>query len=153
MFENLQNIELFPVSATEVVINISVALICSLLTGRLYRFVHKGPGYSVNFVHSLTMLTMITALVIMVVGSSLARAFGLVGTLSIIHFRTAIKDTHDIVYVFFSLSIGLAAGSGFGGDVLLRQFRDKNRSHDFVRALQQIPEIRDINLFFAEEMI
>jgi len=51
--------------------------------------------------------------VIMVVGNNLARAFGLVGTLSIIRFRTAIKDTQDLVFIFFALSMGLAAGAGF----------------------------------------
>jgi uncharacterized membrane protein YhiD involved in acid resistance len=113
MFDNLQNIDLFPATASEVIINISVALICSLCIGRLYKFTHKGPGLTVNFIHSIVMLSMITALVIMVVGNSLARAFGLVGTLSIIRFRTAVKDTQDIVYIFFGLSIGMAAGAGF----------------------------------------
>jgi uncharacterized membrane protein YhiD involved in acid resistance len=56
---------------------------------------------------------MITSVVIMVIGNNLARAFGLVGALSIIRFRTAIKDIQDIVYIFFALSIGLAAGAGY----------------------------------------
>ena len=55
---------------------------------------------------------MITALVIMVIGNNLARAFGLVGALSIIRFRTAIKDTQDIVFIFFALAVGMAAGVG-----------------------------------------
>jgi uncharacterized membrane protein YhiD involved in acid resistance len=55
---------------------------------------------------------MITAIVIMVIGNNLARAFGLVGAMSIIRFRTPIKDAMDIVYIFFSLAIGMAAGVG-----------------------------------------
>jgi len=55
---------------------------------------------------------MITAIVIMVIGNNLARAFGLVGALSIIRFRTAIKDMQDIVFIFFSLAVGMAAGIG-----------------------------------------
>jgi len=55
---------------------------------------------------------MITTIVIMVIGNNLARAFGLVGALSIIRFRTAVKDVQDIVFIFFSLAIGMAAGVG-----------------------------------------
>jgi len=55
---------------------------------------------------------MITAIVIMVIGNNLARAFGLVGAMSIIRFRTAVKDTIDIVFIFFALGIGMAAGVG-----------------------------------------
>ena len=74
----------------------------------IYRFTYKGPGYSESF-----FLSVITSLVIMVIGDNLARAFGLVGTLSIIRFRTAIKDTMDIVYIFLGLTIGMAAGIGY----------------------------------------
>ena len=55
---------------------------------------------------------MITAIVILVIGNNLARAFGLVGAMSIIRFRTAVKDVQDIVFIFFSLAIGMAAGIG-----------------------------------------
>ena len=56
---------------------------------------------------------MITAIVLMVIGNNLARAFGLVGAMSIIRFRTAVKDTQDIVFIFFSLAVGMAAGVGY----------------------------------------
>jgi uncharacterized membrane protein YhiD involved in acid resistance len=55
---------------------------------------------------------MITAVVIMVIGNNLARAFGLVGAMSIIRFRTAIKETQDIIFIFFALAIGMASGVG-----------------------------------------
>jgi uncharacterized membrane protein YhiD involved in acid resistance len=58
-------------------------------------------------------LSLITSLVIMIIGNNLARAFGLVGALSIIRFRTAVKDTFDIVYLFFGLAVGMAAGVGY----------------------------------------
>ena len=48
----------------------------------------------------------------MIIGNNLARAFGLVGAMSIIRFRTAVKDTNDIIFIFFSLSVGMAAGVG-----------------------------------------
>ena len=92
--------------------NIAVALLCGFLISLLYRWTHRGPDYSITFINSMPSLSMITAVVTMVIGNNLARAFGLVGALSIIRFRTAIKDTQDIVFIFFSLAIGMAAGVG-----------------------------------------
>ena len=62
---------------------------------------------------SLVTLAMITAVVIMAIGNNLARAFGLVGAMSIIRFRTAVKDTQDLVFIFLALAMGSAAGVGF----------------------------------------
>ncbi len=93
-------------------VNTGIAAICGLLISLLYRHTYRGPGYSATFVNALVSLAMITAIVIMVIGNNLARAFGLVGALSIIRFRTAIKDVQDIVFIFFSLAVGMAAGVG-----------------------------------------
>ena len=68
--------------------------------------------------NSLIALSMITAIVIMVIGNNLARAFGLVGAMSIIRFRTAVKDTQDIVFIFFALAVGMASGVEFYGIAL-----------------------------------
>lgn len=113
MFEDLQNINLFPATASDIILNITVALVCGLFIAWLYRHTYRGPGYSVSFVNSIVLLAMITAVVIMTIGNSLARAFGLVGAMSIIRFRTAVKDTQDIVFIFFGLCIGMAAGVGY----------------------------------------
>ena len=113
MFEGLENINLFPTTGMDILVNLSVALACGLFISCIYRLTYRGPGYSVSFINSLVLLAMITSIVIMVIGNNLARAFGLVGAMSIIRFRTAIKDTQDIVYVFFCLAIGLSAGVGY----------------------------------------
>lgn len=113
MLENLQSINIFSPTLSEIVSNIIISLICSFIVSIIYRFTYKGPGYSESFVHSVIYLSIITSFVIMVIGNNLARAFGLVGALSIIRFRTAIKDTVDIVYIFLGLAIGMAAGVGY----------------------------------------
>ncbi|MBU1100233.1 MAG: DUF4956 domain-containing protein [Bacteroidetes bacterium] len=113
MLDNLQNVNVFTPDLTEIMLNISVSLLCGLIISFVYRFTHKSPGYSEGFVNSIVFLSLITTLVIMVIGNNLARAFGLVGAMSIIRFRTAIKDTMDIVYIFFSLTIGMASGVGY----------------------------------------
>lgn len=99
--------------------NIGIAFVCGAAISLLYKFTYRGAGYSVSFDRALVTLSMITAIMIMVVGNNLARAFGLVGAMSIIRFRTALKDPQDLVFVFFSLGAGLAAGVGLFALALL----------------------------------
>lgn len=103
---------LFRLTPAEALINLLVALLCGTFIGIMYRVTYRGVNYSSNQVIAIIMLCMITALVIMVIGNNLARAFGLVGAMSIIRFRTAVKDTQDIMFIFFALAIGLACGAG-----------------------------------------
>ena len=112
MIQDIESIVSFSITFDQILANSLVALVCGVLIALLYRFTYKGPTYTESFVASLILLTMITATVIMVIGSNLARAFGLVGAMSIIRFRTAVKDTQDIMFIFFALAIGLAAGAG-----------------------------------------
>jgi hypothetical protein len=93
-------------------VNLGVACVCGVLLSWLYRRTYRGSSYSMTFDRALVTLTVITAIVIMVIGNNLARAFGLVGAMSIIRFRTAVKDAQDLVFIFFSLAVGLAAGVG-----------------------------------------
>jgi uncharacterized membrane protein YhiD involved in acid resistance len=113
MFNEFQGLNLFPVSLFEIMKNVLAALCCGLFIAYIYRKSYRGAGYSAAFVNSMISLTMITAIVIMVIGNNLARAFGLVGAMSIIRFRTAVKDTQDIVFIFFALAVGMASGVGY----------------------------------------
>jgi uncharacterized membrane protein YhiD involved in acid resistance len=92
--------------------NLGIAFLCGLFLSWLYRRTYRGASYSMTFDRSLVTLTIITAIVIMVIGNNLARAFGLVGAMSIVRFRTAVKDAQDLVFIFFSLAVGLASGVG-----------------------------------------
>ncbi len=110
MTEDFQSLFIFSITAKDVVANILIAMCCGIFISLLYKYTYKGLNYSAAFTVSLIMLTMITAIVIMVIGNNLARAFGMVGAMSIIRFRTAVKDASDIMFIFFALSIGLASG-------------------------------------------
>lgn len=112
MFTDVQNILNTNVDVVDVVFNIGIAFACGLIISFVYRIVYNGPNYSPSFVNSMVLLAMITSIVIAVIGNSIARAFGLVGAMSIIRFRTAVRDTLDIVFIFLSLTIGMAAGVG-----------------------------------------
>jgi uncharacterized membrane protein YhiD involved in acid resistance len=112
MFEDLNTLFTFDLSFVEVVGRLVVGLVCGLIISTFYRWSHRGNGYSSTFVIALIALCMITSTVIMVIGNNLARAFGLVGAMSIIRFRSAVKETADIVFIFFSLAMGMAVGVG-----------------------------------------
>ncbi|MFZ1730555.1 MAG: DUF4956 domain-containing protein [Bacteroidota bacterium] len=112
MLSDLQNLDLFPLSIGDILINLLTAVACGLFIAWLYRKTTTTPGYPPSLLSSMVLLTLITAMVIMIIGNSLARAFGLVGAMSIIRFRTAVKETLDIVFIFFALAAGLAAGAG-----------------------------------------
>ncbi|MCD6359668.1 MAG: DUF4956 domain-containing protein [Armatimonadetes bacterium] len=86
-----------------VLFNLFLACALSFMISGIYIITYKGYSYSPTFVHTLIVVSMVTSLVIMVIGSNLARAFGLVGAMSIIRFRTALKDTRDIAFVFWTL--------------------------------------------------
>ena len=112
MFQEYQNLAVFPTSSADVLTNLIIALVCGLVLSMIYRAPYRGPSYSVTFVNSLVLLTIIASVVIMVIGNNIARAFGLVGAMSIIRFRTAIRDTMDLVFIFLSLAVGMACGVG-----------------------------------------
>ncbi|MBU0679587.1 MAG: DUF4956 domain-containing protein [Verrucomicrobia bacterium] len=95
----------------DILINMVLALVLGLVISSVYRYTHKGLAYSQSFTLTIVFVAVITAIVMMVIGSSLARAFALVGAMSIIRFRTVVKDTKDTAYVFCALAVGLAAGT------------------------------------------
>ena len=78
----------------------------------VYKKTHKGLSYSQSFVLTNIFVCVIVSMVIMVIGNNLARAFALVGALSIIRFRTVVKDTKDTAFIFWSLASGMASGTG-----------------------------------------
>lgn len=112
MIQELTDIFQINITFGDIARNLGVAFLCGLIIAFFYKRSFRGPSYMFSFVNALVILPMITAMVIMVIGNNLARAFGLVGAMSIIRFRTAVKDTQDIVFIFFSLTTGMAAGVG-----------------------------------------
>jgi uncharacterized membrane protein YhiD involved in acid resistance len=78
-----------------------------------YRASHRGATYSVAFLQALFILAACTTVIMVVIGSNIARAFSLVGALSIVRFRTAIKDPRDVGFVFAALAVGMGCGTGF----------------------------------------
>lgn len=97
-------------SLTDVCINFLAACVISILLYLSYRISHSGPVYSRRFNVSLVMLVLITTLVMNVIGNNIALSLGMVGALSIVRFRTAIKDPRDTAYIFWAIAVGVCCG-------------------------------------------
>lgn len=77
-----------------------------------YRLSHEGSIYSRKFNVSLVAMTVITTTVMVVIGNNIALSLGMVGALSIVRFRTAIKDSRDTIYIFWTIVVGICCGAG-----------------------------------------
>jgi hypothetical protein len=110
MFDHLI-VEANELTVELIILRVALAFLLGVITAALYYLTTDGPGGSRSFMNTLAMLSMVTAMVMMVIGNSIARAFSLVGALSIIRFRTAVKDTRDTAFVFLALAAGMAAGT------------------------------------------
>jgi hypothetical protein len=92
-------------------INLVFSLVCGFWLTFCYQKNHRGLSYSQSFVHTILLTSILTALVVMAIGSSLTRAFALVGAMSIIRYRTVLKDSKDLTYIFSALVLGMASGT------------------------------------------
>jgi len=90
---------------------LALALVTGLLISFVYKITYRGVLYSPQFSMVLIMLTLITAPVVMAIGSDVALSMGMVGALSIVRFRTAIKEPLDTCYMFWSITMGILLGA------------------------------------------
>ncbi len=95
---------------TDVIINFVAACVISILIFVSYKLSHSGAVYSRKFNVSLVMLVLVTTLVMNVIGNNIALSLGMVGALSIVRFRTAIKDPRDTAYIFWAIAVGICCG-------------------------------------------
>lgn len=95
-----------------VIINMFVTFLIASFIYWVYKKTYTGVMYSKNFNVTLLLTSMVTAMVMMVIGTNLALSLGMVGALSIVRFRSAIKDPRDIGFLFWGIGAGLSAGTG-----------------------------------------
>ncbi|PIR66404.1 MAG: hypothetical protein COU51_03940 [Parcubacteria group bacterium CG10_big_fil_rev_8_21_14_0_10_36_14] len=95
-----------------IVVNIGLSFGLTVLIALVYKKTHSGLSYSRSFVFTLILMSILISIVMMVIGNSIAAAFTLLGAFTIIRFRTAIKETRDIAFVFWALVTGMAVGTG-----------------------------------------
>ncbi|MHA1648338.1 MAG: DUF4956 domain-containing protein [Promethearchaeota archaeon] len=97
----------------DVIIMLFWSISLSILIAITYRGTHKSISYSQNFTQTLVLLGVIVSFIMLIIGSDIARAFTLVGALSIVRFRNAIKETRDVGFIFFTMAVGMACGTRF----------------------------------------
>jgi uncharacterized protein DUF4956 len=90
------------------------ALVLGYLVVSIYRWTHhRNTAPAENFLTTLVLLTVIIAMSTQVIGDNVARAFSLVGALSIVRFRTVVQDTRDTAFVIFAVVVGMSVGAGY----------------------------------------
>lgn len=99
-------------SPQDIVLHILASAVISLAIYLSYWYTHTGTAYSKKFNVSLVTLTILTGTVMTVIGNNIALSLGMVGALSIVRFRTAIKDSRDTTYIFWAIIVGICCGVG-----------------------------------------
>lgn len=111
-FKELMNLTGTGLTLNTIIINIAVTFVLSFIIYLVYKMTYSGVAYSKSFNVSIVMTSMVTSMIMMVIGNNLALSLGMVGALSIVRFRAAVKEPKDISYLFWGLAIGLSAGTG-----------------------------------------
>lgn len=101
------------IDVAQIVICMVITVLIASYIFLIYKMVNKNAFYNRNFNLSLIALSVITAAVILTIQSNIVISLGMVGALSIVRFRTAIKDPMDLVFLFWSISVGIICGAGF----------------------------------------
>jgi len=109
IFANPQNLE--SLTGTQVLLNLAVAFFCGIIIFLVYRFFNKNVVYNVRFNMLIVMVCVVTSLIIITIGSNLVLTLGMVGALSIVRFRAAVKDPLDVGFLFWGVAAGLTSGA------------------------------------------
>ena len=116
MFDHILSMileETTSIPVQSLLVAVCIACLCGILVSIIYRCTFGGVLFSRQFALSLVLLSMVTSAMILAISSNLVLSLGMVGALSIVRFRTAIKEPMDTVFMFWSLAAGILAGAGF----------------------------------------
>lgn len=141
-------------TAMEILINLGVSFIVGMFIYYVYKKTFQGVLYQRSFNVSLVVLTMVLTLIIMTISGNLVLSLGMVGALSIVRFRTPIKDPVDLIFIFWAITVGIANGVGYFNIsiigsivltiVLLVMTRKEEEDQPYLLILQ-IPTLADSN--------
>ena len=105
--------EFSAISISEALVSIGLCFLLSLFIVYIYRATYAGVNYSHSFAGCLMMLSMVTTVVILVISSNVVLSLGMVGALSIVRFRTAVKEATDTAFLFWAIATGINCGAGY----------------------------------------
>jgi len=112
--ESIRDLSLMPaIGLWDLVLSLSTSAVLCIFLAVTYIRSHSGHSYSRSFVHTLVFVGITISLIMLIIGSNIARAFALVGALSIIRFRNPVKDSRDVAFIFMAMAVGMASGTRF----------------------------------------
>ncbi|MBI2045806.1 MAG: DUF4956 domain-containing protein [Parcubacteria group bacterium] len=120
--DNFYNLTSTEISAAVILFNLFLSFVLQLAIVYIYKRTHKGLSYSPSFIFTLVLVGVLGTVVMMIVQNNLIGAFALLGAFSLIRFRTILKETRDIAFVFFALVIGIAVGTDHYSIALISTF-------------------------------
>ena len=146
--------EFSAISMSDALVAIALSFALSLFIVFIYRITYAGVNFSMGFVGTLIMLSMVTTLVILVISSNVVLSLGMVGALSIVRFRTAVKESTDTAFLFWAIATGIICGAGYVTIsvlatlllgllfVAIYAFTKKGRSHSYMVVVRCTPDSR-----------
>ena len=111
--QNMITEEFSAIPMAEAILAIGLSFVLGLFVVLIYKVTYGGVCFSKSFAGCLIMLSMVTALVILVIASNVVLSLGMVGALSIVRFRTAIKEPSDTAFAFWAIATGIVCGAGY----------------------------------------
>ena len=105
--------EFTAIGITDVLVAIALSFVLSLFIVFIYKVTYSGVSYSKSFAGCLIMISMVTTVVILVITSNVVLSLGMVGALSIVRFRTAVKEPTDTAFLFWAIATGIICGAGY----------------------------------------
>ncbi len=99
-------------SVAYILVSLGCAALCGLIIYFVYKLFYRGAVYSENFALLIVMTTVVTAFIVITIGSNLVLSLGMVGALSIVRFRSAVKDPLDVGFLFWGIAVGITSGAG-----------------------------------------
>ena len=146
--------EFSAISMGEMLVAIALSFALSLFIVYIYRITYAGVNYSRGFVGTVMMLSMVTTVVILVISSNVVLSLGMVGALSIVRFRTAVKEATDTAFLFWAIATGIICGAGYVTIAILatlllgllfvgvHAFSKKQKFHSYMIVVRHAPDSR-----------
>jgi len=105
--------------AEQILLALLVPFVLSSILATIYRWTFQSLSYSRSFIHTMVLSSMIVSMMIMAIGDSFARGLGILGTLAIVRFRTPVRDTRDMTFLFACMGVGIACGAAVFGVAII----------------------------------
>lgn len=112
IFKNSFTENFSQLSISSIILSLAITFVLGLFIFYIYRKTYNGVLYTKSFNVSLLLISLVTCVVILAISSNVVLSLGMVGALSIVRFRTAVKDSMDLVYMFWAISVGIVNGAG-----------------------------------------